>query len=823
MNGRLQGEPIVNTSSGGANAWFCATTRHLYRFRREGLIPSLPFEVDTWIGDFTAPSGTTIVDAFYTKDNTRPHGILILLSNGDIYWIQEHFDGNVYTYFSPVYQAHLGSVGSDSWTKIKGDALYALSSSYIDVSRDSSHAIWTPDTAGLPSQFGKPIRIGDFYLDSEQNVYATTAAGLFIQTPTGSTWTKVTSLTGSGSDNLKQIFIDRRDRMIVSNNGSQGIFISVDHGSSWRNDATVATMRGASDDSFGDDFIYGQDAQGNLVLLKSSDGLQTWQSISAGITAQTNASVAITSISGDTILIAGTTAGVYASTDRGTTWTAANRGINAETFHGFAKTSPGFFMASDALGVFSIKAGDTIWSKSYPTSGFSSRTSLYQDGISNVYALDIGLTSALPLFISSDRGASWQADTLGVPMQNANVWYVDEFGTQHLASSAYGSSFRNTIFVKPRGGSWMGDTAGYTPQTHSYANSMSSDWHGMLYLSGVGFPGTVSRRPISGGSWIADTIGLGSGIYFSHMTAGPDGSMFGSTGSDLYHHVSGTWQLIASPPGIQYAYPDAFSVDSNNILFVDWSVTGPGSGIYFTTNVGASWTYAGFGGMKVSGLYSYGDTTYATTSDGIFALVAKPGIAEFTSSVSSVDFGPVAVGQSRDTTILINNNGAIDDTITSITSDNAAFSVIDPPSGIPAFSTTTLTVHFAPVSAGPVSGNLSIASNAAGSPDRIALAGTSGSSGVQSDLVTHSIILGAPYPNPSSGDVTVPIHLGEDGRITILLLDMIGRELATVFDGHLLDGDRQISINLGKITPGAYFLKVRTANEEMVVPILMRK
>ena len=69
----------------------------------------------------------------------------------------------------------------------------------------------------------------------------------------------------------------------------------------------------------------------------------------------------------------------------------------------------------------------------------------------------------------------------------------------------------------------------------------------------------------------------------------------------------------------------AISVDSSGALFAALA-SGQNqnqltlNGVYFTTDNGMHWTLAGLDGITVSRLISYGDTTYALTNQGIFAL-----------------------------------------------------------------------------------------------------------------------------------------------------------------------------------------------------------
>jgi hypothetical protein len=99
---------------------------------------------------------------------------------------------------------------------------------------------------------------------------------------------------------------------------------------------------------------------------------------------------------------------------------------------------------------------------------------------------------------------------------------------------------------------------------------------------------------------------------------------------------------------------------------------------------------------------------------------------------TSLDFGSVTVGQSRDLTLMIRNLGSAGLAVNAITNSNAPFKVAAPPTPftVPAGDTITFTVRFAPTAASAQSGILSIASN---DPDEatvmVPLTGTGSSSG----------------------------------------------------------------------------------------------
>ncbi len=52
----------------------------------------------------------------------------------------------------------------------------------------------------------------------------------------------------------------------------------------------------------------------------------------------------------------------------------------------------------------------------------------------------------------------------------------------------------------------------------------------------------------------------------------------------------------------------------------------------------------------------------------------------------------------------------------------------------------------------------------------------------------RTLALGAPYPNPSRGRVTIPFQLPTNGAVTVRVVDVLGRTVATLYDGQAMAG-----------------------------------
>jgi len=119
----------------------------------------------------------------------------------------------------------------------------------------------------------------------------------------------------------------------------------------------------------------------------------------------------------------------------------------------------------------------------------------------------------------------------------------------------------------------------------------------------------------------------------------------------------------------------------------------------------------------------FAENTPATTDTG----------AAFTADTGGLAFGEVAVGDTATRTLTLTSTGGGPALISTVSSGDASFQVTASTcssGAIPAASTCTITVRFAPQAAGARTTSLAIASDAPAAPDGIALSGTGVSTAV---------------------------------------------------------------------------------------------
>lgn len=69
------------------------------------------------------------------------------------------------------------------------------------------------------------------------------------------------------------------------------------------------------------------------------------------------------------------------------------------------------------------------------------------------------------------------------------------------------------------------------------------------------------------------------------------------------------------------------------------------------------------------------------------------------------------------------------------------------------------------------------------------------------------------YPNPASAMTVIPVHSNTNVEARIELLDVLGRNVRTIFDGTLTGGDQQFFLDARELPAGSYIVQMRNGNQ----------
>ncbi|HEY6952441.1 MAG TPA: hypothetical protein VI758_08535, partial [Bacteroidota bacterium] len=399
-----------------------------------------------------APEGREIKGFSPKKGNIDV--VFVLLDDGSVY---ETVYNSFLGWGVPTFRSKTDVSGTYSgFVKMVGDALYVLSTNAVFVSRDTA-GTWSLDTAGVGGGF-----YNDIAVDTLQYVYLAHGNGLYKQHPDSGVWHKVASFPNGTATS---VFVDRKNRLYAASYA--GIVMSTDGGNTWTPDNSGYTA--GSVNRFSDDAYHNVYALGGAKVFRSDSGTAPWVRIDTGITNLIRDPInsflsPFTSIGGDSILFLGTSYGLFQSTDRGSTWKEDNSNNRAATLYGFARL-PSRQFVSTALGLYARNTGDTVWTRTFPSTGYQTGGPIFVDNSGTVYTLGPIINfnnsqSPNANWKSTDNGTSWAPDTAGISAMSAGSipkYLADETGVQHYAVGGLAAE----CYMKSSGSPWSPDTAGW--------------------------------------------------------------------------------------------------------------------------------------------------------------------------------------------------------------------------------------------------------------------------------------------------------------------------------------------------------------------------
>jgi photosystem II stability/assembly factor-like uncharacterized protein len=457
-----------------------------------------------------------------------------------------------------------------------------------------------------------------FYISTGGSSYY----NFYKTTDGGATWRVIYGGTGPIA-----IAVDPRNPLRVfasSGSGSSGGMLrSLDGGLTWTR-TSDATGQSIVFDPLQPDTIYA--GWGN-AFYKTIDGGVSWTRLTGNLD---GFCTSILLLGGKTLF--GSTAGVFASTDGGATWSEADQGMNARNVSAFAvsPTAPAtvysvaewYPQSSYIQGVVykSLNSG-AVWTKLSIT--LSNLTAAPQILVDPLYGERLWIREQHSLWRSENGGLNW----LGLPART----YMDDLGD--LAVSARTSGYlvlAGTGIRYPGAVPYMafersldaGTSWSIFPVTleKSSGSAIALDPQdgNIIFVGGEkGGPGALFRSRDGGASWTEiDGNAFGTDPVAAIGIDSEDGNrLFVGTAGGFFATENGgtSWTKSAVLP-VRTIH--VLRADPRQILIAG------ASGVFWTGDRGATWTELGadLPSRAVSGiqLLSEGATLYAGTASGIF-------------------------------------------------------------------------------------------------------------------------------------------------------------------------------------------------------------
>ena len=434
-------------------------------------------------------------------------------------------------------------------------------------------------------------------------LYAATGGGVFRSTDSGGSWQ--TRNAGLPCCFVTALALDPRApaTLYAAVNGS-GVQISTDAGATWNAAGTAPNAYintlAASAATAGTLFV-----GTNAGVFRSTNSGSSWQAFNSGLPAVMNVrTLALHPTAAGTLYAAGQP-GVFKSTDNGATWAASNAGLTTPDVQAIALdtlTPATLYAGTYGGGVFKSANGGASWAAVNTGISYPFLTSLALDPLvpGTVYA-----GTFFGVFKSTNGGESWSALNSGLTNLNAAA-LAAAGGTAYAATT--------TAVYKTAGGAWTASTSGmHALDTRALVYSAGST--AALY---AGTSGGVFKSTDNGATW--NLTGASTPFVLS-MAADPlsANTLYAGTTGGVHKTNDGGASWSAVNTGLGLVLVDALAVDP---LVPATLYAGTPFGVFKSSNAGASWNAATSGLTgTVQALAVHptaAGTLYAGTSSGLF-------------------------------------------------------------------------------------------------------------------------------------------------------------------------------------------------------------
>jgi photosystem II stability/assembly factor-like uncharacterized protein len=620
---------------------------------------------------------------------------------------------------------------------------------------------------------------------------------VFFSADTGKTWTA--TYLSMGESLVKSAMIDGTDVLVGTDGGY--LFLSSDFGVSWA-EVDRGLPRACIRALLARDSILF--TGGDSGVFRSLDGGTNWHPVDSGLSALDVTSLACS----DTNLFVGTwDGGAFRSTNNGTSWTRVDSSLRLRDVNALVVTPDG-----SGSGATIFAAG---WGGVYRSTDIGSSWTYTDDlssGLGVEFDDDLVLCFAVSgdnliaqlyhiggVYLSTNGGVRWKLVT--PDMWSAQIGSLLVSGSNLFAGIANGGVAMST----DNGANWRGVNAGLT-----YAGVGALAMKDSLLFAGTDSNGVfVSTN--NGELWHAASLGLpDSSMVFSLSVSGTN--LFAGTrkGIFLSSNNGASWVLRGlKDTAVASLGACPAAVGSGTELYAGtwWNRPSGMDGIFRSTDDGASWIGAGLRDTAVTCISPSGSNVFV----GIFMNTSDP---------RNLLGGGVRLSTNGGMTWEVLDNGLPNHMVyalahkgTNIFAASAGSGIFrSSDDGVDWSSATSTSWHATTRSLAVNDSNLFLGTADYGVA-KIPL----------SELVTgvtegnHQSPLGFTleqnYPNPFNPTTQIRFGLPTPGNVSIIVYDILGREITTLVRGTLDAGYHTATWKASSVASGVYFARLSVTNE----------
>ncbi|HEX2867219.1 MAG TPA: T9SS type A sorting domain-containing protein [Ignavibacteriales bacterium] len=321
---------------------------------------------------------------------------------------------------------------------------------------------------------------------------------------------------------------------VYNGTSDEGLFQSTDHGQTWKkldlgfSNAAIKKVRVIPDGSI-------TVLTSNYGILISKDLGKTWSQINGSL----NVKDILTFSASSKYLLAGTSSGLYKSSDGGKSWTAdpafnGMKVLEIEQLNGvifsFSRTADYVFATSTDGGNSWLKSSISYEGFEYNNASFA-----YIPAAEKVFCAaytELSRSIFRASFSSINKGKTWTGGLGG----NVNAWTSDATGNLYAACFVSGVTKSTDL-----GATWQSSGSGIS---NPFVQSITYDPKGYIY---AGTTGGVIVSTDSARSWKSYTTGFNN-TFVNGLAVDPSGNIYASTGKCFYWSKDNglNWQSVTA-------------------------------------------------------------------------------------------------------------------------------------------------------------------------------------------------------------------------------------------------------------------------------------
>ena len=593
---------------------------------------------------------------------------------------------------------------------------------------------------------------------SGTKLFAGTGNGVFLSTDSGETWMMVDNGLFGNTSITALVVIGTN---VFAGTKSGGIYLTTNNGKIWK--SVSAGIEGSTIYKLVviDTNIIAATSQG---LFQTSDSGTEWRLADNGLQNLPDNSYRDMTVSGGNVYFS-TWEGVYRSTDLGANWTSVTQDLPKGFIYAIGATGTTLFAdcySGPWSGILRSTDSGATWD-SISTSTIKGYGSFSTIGSNIIFQSD-------GLYLSTDDGIHWNEVNTGelvtMPIQtiasqggslfagsqtnggfqstNDGISWTDIPGLQDTDIRMFATVGSNLFALGSRGVHISSDNGA----TWQYPGSSLS-----AYGAGIATVGSdiflagydsVYRSVDNGLTWTASANGFPQHAYIMSL---------GANGPFLFAALNPGGVYLSTDNGLNWM------VQTNglpsNAYFNSFATVGvtlfvaTDKGIYLTTDNGANWSpsKSGLPVVNANSFAVYGPNIFAATSDGVFFS------ADTGANWKSVNDG---LGQNNYIRSLAIHDGYLVAGATGVW--RRPLKEMIAVSGVPRWAGSSVNIEC--------------------------------------------------YPNPFSSTATIQFTSTESGIAQVRIVNMLGQEVARLFDGEMSSSNTSITWNAHNVVPGVYWCEV---------------